>query len=285
REAALGLSMAMKGDDKSLSFVEDTAVAPEKLRDYIDRFLQIVRRHGTVAAVYAHASVGCLHVRPVINLKTAAGVARFEAIAQDVADLVLKYGGALSGEHGDGLVRSPFQERMFGPTLYQAFRTIKRTFDPHNLLNPGKIVDAPPLTANLRYGPAYHTPGVPTTFDFSADGGVVRAAELCSGVGACRKKREGVMCPSYQATLDEQHSTRGRANTLRLAMTGQLGLCGLTDPAVKEALDLCLECKACKRECPTHVDMARLKAEFLDQHHRKHGLPWRSWIFGNVAGI
>src|SRR5262249_38077776 len=162
-------------------------------------------------------------------------------------------------------VRSPFQERMFGPALYGAFREIKRTFDPLNLLNPGKIVDAPPLTANLRYGPGYVTPQVSTTFDFSADGGIMQAAELCAGVGACRKKQEGTMCPSYQATRDELHSARGRANVLRMAMTGQLGLEGLTDPALKEALDLCLECKACKSECPTNVDMGRLKAEFLDQ--------------------
>src|SRR5207249_7069310 len=157
REAALGLSMAMKGDGKSLSFVEDTAVAPEKLRDYIDRFLQIVHRHGTSAGVYAHASVGCLHVRPVVNLKTAEGVSRFEAIANDIADLVLEFGGALSGEHGDGMVRGPFTQKMFGPTLYEAFRTVKRTFDPSGLFNPGKIVDAPPLTAHLRYGAGYAT--------------------------------------------------------------------------------------------------------------------------------
>ena len=152
REAGLGLSMAMKDDAKSLSFVEDTAVAPERLRDYIERFLAIVKGHGTTAGVYAHASVGCLHVRPVVNMKTEAGVRRFEAIANDISDLVLEFGGALSGEHGDGLVRSPFMAKMFGPTIYEAFRTIKRTFDPHGIFNPGKIVDAPPLTANLRFG-------------------------------------------------------------------------------------------------------------------------------------
>jgi FAD/FMN-containing dehydrogenase/Fe-S oxidoreductase len=285
RTLALGLSMAEKGDAKAISFVEDTAVAPERLRDYIAEFLTVIARHGTTAGVYAHASVGCLHVRPVIDLKTAEGVERFQAIADEVSELVLKYGGALSGEHGDGLVRSPYQEKMYGPTLYQAFREIKRTFDPHNLFNPGKIVDAAPLAANLRYGPAYRTPEAPTTFDFSADGGLTRAVELCAGVGECRKKRGGTMCPSYQATCDEQHSTRGRANTLRLALTGQVGLSGLTDQAVLAALDLCLECKACKSECPTNVDMARLKAEVLDQHHKKHGLPWRNWLFGNVASL
>ena len=282
RTLALGLSMAEKGDAKAISFVEDTAVDPERLRDYIEEFLQLIARHGTKAGVYAHASVGCLHVRPIVNLKNTEGVQQFQMIADDVAELVLKYGGALSGEHGDGLVRSPFQEKMYGPTLYQAFREIKQTFDPRNLLNPGKIVDAPPLVSKLRYGPTYQTPDVATTFDFSTDGGLARAAELCAGVGECRKKRSGTMCPSYQATGEELHSTRGRANTLRLAVTGQLDLAGLDDPAVMQSLDLCLECKACKSECPTNVDMARLKAEVLDQHHKKHGLPWRNWLFGNI---
>jgi Fe-S oxidoreductase len=218
-------------------------------------------------------------------MKTEQGVHQFEAIAADVAALVLKYGGALSGEHGDGLVRSPFQEQMFGPVLYQAFRTLKQTFDPENLLNPGKIVDAPPLAASLRFGPAYVTPSVATTFDFAAEGGLLPAAELCAGVGECRKTRGGTMCPSYQATRDERDSTRGRANALRLAITGQLGFAGLTDPAVHEVLDLCLECKACKGECPTNVDMARLKAEFLHQYHKQHGLPLRNRVFGNVARL
>jgi FAD/FMN-containing dehydrogenase/Fe-S oxidoreductase len=285
RTLALGLSMAEKGDAKAISFVEDTAVAPEHLRDYIAEMLEVIRRHGTKAGVYAHASVGCLHVRPVIDLKTENGVEQFTAIAAEVADLVLRYGGALSGEHGDGLVRSPFQEKMFGPALYGAFCELKRTFDPRGIFNPGKIVDAPPLASNLRYGPAYVTPEVPTTFDFSAEGGLTRAAELCAGVGECRKKRGGTMCPSYQATREEQHSTRGRANALRLALTGQLGLRGLDDPAVEAALDLCLECKACKSECPTNVDMARLKAEHLHQRQRAHGVPWRSRVLGNVAAL
>jgi FAD/FMN-containing dehydrogenase/Fe-S oxidoreductase len=285
RTMALGLSMAEKGDAKAISFVEDSAVAPEHLHDYIAEFLDLIERHQTRAGVYAHASVGCLHVRPVINLKTAEGISRFESIANEVANLVLKYGGSLSGEHGDGLVRSPFQEKMYGPTLYQAFRELKRAFDPLNILNPGKIVDAPPLTANLRYGSDYRTPSVPTTFDFTVDGGLLQAAELCAGVGACRKKREGTMCPSFQATREEKDSTRGRANLLRMAITGQLGFDGLTDPGIRNVLDLCLECKACKSECPTNVDMARLKSEFLHQYYLMHGLPWRNRIFGRVAEL
>lgn len=282
REAALGLSMAMKDDNKSLSFVEDTAVAPDRLRDFIERFLAIVRRHGTVAGVYAHASVGCLHVRPVVNLKTEAGVRTFQAIAGEVADLVLEFGGALSGEHGDGLVRSPFMRKMFGPALYEAFREIKRTFDPHGILNPGKIVDAPPLTANLRYGAGYQSPRPATWFDYSDWGGMSGAVEMCSGLGVCRKTLDGTMCPSYMATREEAHSTRGRANVLRLAMAGRLGEAGLGDAGVREVLDLCLECRACKTECPVGVDVARFKSEFLADYWSRHGTPLRARALGHI---
>ncbi|HEY2931334.1 MAG TPA: FAD-linked oxidase C-terminal domain-containing protein [Acidobacteriota bacterium] len=282
RKAALGLSMAMKGDSKAISFVEDTAVAPEKLRDYIERFLSIIREHGTTAGVYAHASVGCLHVRPVINLKTEHGIRQFESIAGQVADLVLEYGGALSGEHGDGLVRGPFTLKMFGPVLYEAFRSIKRTFDPAGIFNPGKIVDAPPLTSNLRYGASYRTPDPPTYFDYSDHGGFGRAVEMCSGLGACRKKLDGTMCPSYMATLEEAHSTRGRANVLRLALSGRLGEAGLKDDEVLQVLDLCLECRACKSECPVSVDMARFKSEFLAAYWGRHRVPLRARLFGNI---
>ena len=283
REAALGLSMAMKDDNKSISFVEDTAVAPERLSEYIDRFLAMVRSHGTTAGVYAHASVGCLHVRPVVNLKTAEGVRTFEAIANDSADLVLEFGGALSGEHGDGLVRSPFMAKMFGPELYEAFRTVKRTFDPHGIFNPGKIVDAPSLTSNLRFGAGYQTPVPATFFDYGEYGGMAGAVEMCSGLGACRKKLEGTMCPSYMATRDEAHSTRGRANVLRLAMTGRLGETGLGDAGVYGVLDLCLECRACKAECPVGVDMARFKSEFLADYWKRHGTPLSTRLLGNAA--
>lgn len=285
REASLGLSMAMKGDEKSLSFVEDTAVKPEVLRDYIDDFLAMIKRNGSSSGVYAHASVGCLHVRPVVNMKTAEGVARFERIATESSDLVLKYGGALSGEHGDGLVRGPFMEKMFGSALYQAFRTVKHTFDPNGVFNPGKIVDCPPMTTNLRYGAGYQTPDPPTYFDYSEYGGFGRAVEMCSGVGACRKKLEGTMCPSYMATRDEKDVTRGRANTLRLAMTGRLAEAGLDDDGVLETLDLCLECRACRAECPVGVDVARFKSEFLAEHWRKHGIPIGKRVLGNVRAL
>ena len=282
REAALGLSMATKEDAKSISFVEDTAVAPEKLSVFIGRFLEIVHKHDTTAGIYAHASVGCLHVRPVINMKTADGVKKFESIANAVADLVLEFGGALSGEHGDGLVRSPFMSRMFGPVLYEAFREIKRTFDPDGLFNPGKIVDAPPMTQNLRYGAGYQTPNPFTFFDYSEYGGMAGAVEMCSGVGACRKKISGTMCPSYMATREESASTRGRANILRLAMTGRLGESGLGDEGVYQVLDLCLECRACKAECPVGVDVARFKSEFLADYYSRHGVPARAKALGNA---
>ncbi len=283
REAALGLSMAMKEDAKSISFVEDTAVAPEKLSDYIGRFLEIIRDHGTTAGVYAHASVGCLHVRPVVNMKTEEGVAKFESLAKAVANLVLEFGGALSGEHGDGLVRGPFMRQMFGETLYEAFREIKHTFDPHGIFNPGKIVDSPALTSNLRFGAGYKTPNPKTWFDYSEFGGFGGAVEMCSGVGACRKKLAGTMCPSYMATRDEKDVTRGRANVLRLAMTGKLGESGLGDRGVFDVLDLCLECRACKAECPVGVDVARFKSEFLADYWSRHGTPLHARALGDVA--
>jgi FAD/FMN-containing dehydrogenase/Fe-S oxidoreductase len=282
REAALGLSMAMKEDAKSIPFVEDTAVAPEQLSEYIARFLKILRAHETTAGIYAHASVGCLHVRPVINMKTASGVGKFEAIANEVAELVLEYGGALSGEHGDGLVRSPFLRRMFGDTIYGAFREIKRTFDPEGIFNPGKIVDASPITSNLRFGTNYTAQNPKTFFDFSEFGGLAGALEMCSGVGACRKKLAGTMCPSYMATREESDSTRGRANVLRLAISGRLDEAGLGDDGVFGVLDLCLECRACKTECPVGVDMARFKSEFLADYYSRHGTPLQARVLGNL---
>ena len=285
REAALGLSMAVKSDAKSISFVEDTAVAPEKLSSFIGKFMSIIKRHETTAGVYAHASVGCLHVRPVVNMKTEDGVRKFESLAEEVADLVVEYGGALSGEHGDGLVRSPFMRKLFGDTLYEAFRDIKRTFDPDGILNPGKIVDAPPLTSSLRFGTGYKARNPTTWFDFSEYGGVAGAIEMCSGVGACRKKLSGTMCPSYMATKDESATTRGRANALRMAISGQLEESGLGDQGVYQVLDLCLECRACKAECPVNVDVAVLKSEFLADYWKRHGTPLSARALGHIASL
>ena len=282
RKAALGLTMSQMGDAKSISFVEDTAVAPEHLHDYIARFQQILARHEIPSGFYAHASVGLLHIRPVVDMKTADGVEKFSRIAHEVSDLVLEYGGALSGEHGDGLVRAPFQEKMFGPVLYTAFCRLKDGFDPEGIFNPGKIVRAPPLTANLRFGTDYKTDEPATAFDFSDFGSMAQAAEQCSGVGACRKMLTGAMCPSYMATRDESASTRGRASALRQALSGQFGPEGLDDDELLPILDLCLECKACKRECPTGVDMARLKSEFLHQRHKRHGAPLSAKLLARI---
>ncbi len=283
REAALGLSMAMKADAKSISFVEDTAVPPERLSEYIGRFLDLLKQHGTTAGVYAHASVGCLHVRPVVNLKTEEGVHKFEQIAEDVKDLVLEFGGALSGEHGDGLVRSPFMRAMFGDIIYEAFREVKRTADPLGILNPGKIMDAPPIASNLRYRSGYKTRWMDTWFDYSSYNGIGGAIEMCSGVGACRKNLSGTMCPSYMATRDETHTTRGRANVLRLGISGALG--ETPDSEVLTALDLCLECRACKAECPVGVDMASFKSEFLADYYARFGTPLKARALGHLPDL
>ena len=299
RNAGQGLLLGMVGDRKPATFVEDTAVAPEKLPAYIARFQQIVKAHGTTACFYAHASVGCLHIRPLIDLKQEAEREKLQAIAEEISDLVLEFGGALSGEHGDGLVRSPFNKKMFGAQLYDAFRELKRAFDPQWLMNPGKVVDAAGLgesmATNLRVQPAegraeqIHaaTRGAfdlrETRFDFSRQGGFVGAVEMCSGVGACRKRTDGTMCPSYMATGEEEHSTRGRAVLLQSAINGRLPAGELVSERMFQALDLCLECKGCKGECPANVDMAKLKYEFLAHYYERHGVPLRARLFGDVA--
>jgi len=286
RKAGLGLLMGKHGDHKPIPFIEDAAVPVEHLADYVGGVRHIVEESGADMAVYAHASAGCLHIRPLINLKSEEGLQKYRAIAEAVTDLVISYGGTTSGEHGEGLSRGEFSKKLFGETLTEAFRQIKATFDPHGLMNPGKVVDVGPLDdlATLRYGPDYAVPyELPATrFDWSRDGGFAAAVEMCNGAGVCRKENVGVMCPSYMATRDEMHSTRGRANMLRHAMTGRLGVEGLGDSRLYEVLDLCLSCKACKAECPSLVDMARLKAEFLAAYYEKHGVPLRSWVFGHI---
>jgi FAD/FMN-containing dehydrogenase/Fe-S oxidoreductase len=283
RKAGMPLLMAMSPDRKPETFVEDTAVAPEKLGDYIRRFRAIVRAHGTEVAFYGHASVGLMHARPLLNLKAAEDVVRLRAIAEAIKDLVIEFGGALSGEHGDGLARSEFNRELFGPTLYGAFQEIKRTFDPHGLLNPGKIVDAPPMDTNLRYGPGYRV-ALPfqTYFRFRASGGFAGAVELCNGNALCRKTTSGTMCPSYMVTRDEEHSTRGRANALRMAISGALPPSELTSERMREVMDLCIECKGCTGECPSRVNMTRLKAEWLAHYYAVHGTPLRARLFGHI---
>ena len=286
RKAGVGILQASRGDAKPIAFVEDTAVAPDRLAEYIRRFRQIIADHGTTASFYAHASVGLLHIRPVINLKDQSGVRQMLSISEQVRDLVLEFGGAISGEHGDGLSRSCWNEKMFGPTLYKAFQEVKATFDPHGMMNPGKVVDAQPMTANLRYGESYRPAlQVRTHFDFSREGGFDRAIEQCNGQGDCRKTLEGTMCPSYMVTRDEEHSTRGRANALRAVLSGGLPQEEFTSRRMYEVMDLCLECKGCKAECPSNVDLAKLKYEFLAHYHARHGLPLRNRLFGHIARL
>ncbi|GAB4293239.1 MAG: FAD-binding and (Fe-S)-binding domain-containing protein [Myxococcota bacterium] len=285
RKAGLGLLMGMKGDRKPVSFVEDTAVPPERLPEYIRRFDKLVKKHGTSSVYYAHASVGELHMRPLINLKERMDVKRMQDLADEVSTLVLEFGGSFSGEHGDGLARSPFMEKMFGPYIYTAFKEVKAAFDPKSLMNPGKIVYAGCFTDNLRYTPSYKTLSIKTYLDFSESGGFAEAIEMCNGAGVCRRIEGGTMCPSYKVTRDEMHSTRGRANLLRAAINGTLPPEAFTGEELKEALDLCLQCKGCRAECPSNVDMAKLKHEFLAHYQRRRGVPLRSIVFGYISLI
>src|SRR2546429_967805 len=285
RKAGLGLLLGMKGDKKPIAFVEDTCVDPRHLKDFVPRFADVFAKHDTRGAYYGHCSVGCLHIRPVIDLKTPRGLEQVKAIADEITDLVLEFGGTISSEHRDGRARSPFLERMYGPTLMQAFRRLKKAFDPDNRMNPGNIVDSPGIIENLRYGVAYKTWEPRTLLDFSAQGGFAAAVEMCNGVGVCRKKLEGTMCPSYMATRDEEHSTRGRANALRAVLSGRLPASEFTGKRLHAVMDLCLECKGCKAECPANVDMAKLKYEFLYHYYQANGLPLRNRVFGRVAKL
>ncbi|RMF77573.1 MAG: FAD-binding oxidoreductase, partial [Chloroflexi bacterium] len=286
RKAGLGLLLSQRGDTKPIAFVEDAAVPVEQLADYMDDVADVVEREGTTFAVYAHASAGCLHVRPLINLKTEEGRRQYRNIAEALTDAAVKYGGTVTGEHGQGIARGEFTEKLFGPNLTNAFRQIKAAFDPDNRMNPGKIIDTPRMddASKMRYSPEYKVIPLQTRYDWTDDGGLSGAAEMCNGAGVCRKENSGTMCPSYMATLDEQHATRGRANALRLAMSGRLPQ-GLGDANLKPIFDLCLSCKACKAECPSSVDMARMKAEYLAASYDINGVPLKARIFGNIHRI
>jgi FAD/FMN-containing dehydrogenase/Fe-S oxidoreductase len=285
RKAGLGLLLGMKGDQKPIAFVEDTAVEPKHLAKFVPRFRDVFKRHDVTGAYYGHCSVGCLHIRPVIDLKTRRGLTQVRAIADEITELVLEFGGTISSEHGDGRARSPFLERMYGAKLMQAFREFKRAFDPEGRMNPGNIVESPGLTEHLRFGPQYTTWEPATLLDFTGQGGFARAVEMCNGVGVCRKTLEGTMCPSYMVTRDEEHTTRGRANALRAVLSGALPAAEFTGKRLHDVMDLCLECKGCKAECPSNVDMAKLKYEFLHHYYRAHGLPLRNRLFGRIAEL
>jgi FAD/FMN-containing dehydrogenase/Fe-S oxidoreductase len=286
RTAGLNIMMSMKEAGKPISFVEDCAVPLEHLADYTARLTEIFEKNGTRGTWYAHAAVGCLHVRPVLNLRLEKDVRAMRAIAEEAFAMVREYKGSHSGEHGDGIVRSEFHEKMFGAELVHAFEEVKDRFDPRGLFNPGKIVRAPKFDDRtlFRYGPQYRAEAMATALDWStypgAGGGFQGAVEMCNNNGACRALAGGVMCPSYRVTRDERDVTRGRANTLRLAITGQLGPDAFTSDEMAETLKLCVSCKACRRECPTGVDMARMKIEFLAARAAKHGLSLHDRLIG-----
>ncbi len=282
RRQGLNIVMSMKGATKPVSFIEDCAVPLEHLGEYTARLSDVFRKHGTSGTWYAHASVGCLHIRPALNLKDVGDVKKMRAIAEEAHALVREFKGSHSGEHGDGIVRSEFLERMLGSRLVGAFQEIKRLFDPLGLLNPGKIVRPPRMDDRslFRYMPGYAAQPLAPALDWSPWGGLLGAVEMCNNNGACRKESADAMCPSYRVTHDERDVTRGRANTLRLALTGQLGEGALASEEMAETLDLCVGCKACRRECPTGVDLARMKIEVLYQRHRHHGVPLADRLVG-----
>lgn len=282
RQQGLNIMMSMKSAGKPVSFIEDCAVPLEDLAEYTDRLTQVFAKHGTSGTWYAHASVGCLHVRPILNMKQSTDVKKMRAIAEEAFEMVREYKGSHSGEHGDGIVRSEFHRDMFGNRLVDAFGQIKDVFDPKGLLNPGRIVNPPKMDDRslFRYTPDYKPMDIEPILDWSDSNGFLGAVEMCNNNGACRKVAGGVMCPSYRVTKEEQHLTRGRANTLRLALSGQLGADAFSSNEMAETMDLCVSCKGCRRECPTGVDMARMKVEVKHALVRKNGLLLRDRLVG-----
>lgn len=290
RKVGLGILQSKRGDAKPTAFIEDAAVPVEHLAKYALEIKEFAAEIGVgEIAFYAHASAGCLHIRPQINLKSADGVRQMRSLAEKSLSLVIRFGGTTSGEHGEGIARGEFSRQLFGPDLTQAFQEVKQIFDPDNHLNPGKVINPPKMDRVdlLRYGPEYQSLYQPkkTFLSFESDLGFDRAVEMCNGAGVCRQLEGGVMCPSFQATRDEQHSTRGRSNMLRAAISGRMGPNGFSSRELYQTLDLCLSCQACMNECPSSVDMSKLKAEFLYSYYKAHGLPFRSWFFANIAEV
>ena len=285
RKVGLGLLMSIRGDHKPIPFIEDAAVPAEHLAEYVTRIEDFCHSLGTRVAYYAHASAGCVHIRPLVNTKVASDVAKLPQITRFSAELLGEYGGAMSSEHGDGRARSWVNEFFFGKPLYDLYKEVKSIFDPGNILNPGTVVEAPAMTEHLRFGETYRVIPLREHLDFGPDLGFHRAVEMCNGAGICRKKTTGTMCPSFMVTREEEHSTRGRANMLRAAMSGRLPAETLTSPRMAEVMDLCISCKACKAECPSSVDMAKIKTEFLAHYHEAHGTPLRSRLFANIGAL
>jgi FAD/FMN-containing dehydrogenase/Fe-S oxidoreductase len=287
RKSGLGVLSNMKGDAKPVSLIEDTAVHVTKLPAYMADIRLMMEKYKLSCVFHAHIGSGELHLRPVLNLKSPEDVKLFRVIGREVALLVKKYGGSLSGEHGDGRLRGEFIPLMIGDHNYQLLRQIKQVFDPKGIFNPGKITDTPAMDTSLRYEPSAPEKDIPTYFDFSADGGILRSIEKCNGAGDCRKSEiiGGIMCPSYQASRNEENTTRARANILREYLTHSEKKNPFDHPEIYQVLDLCLSCKGCKSECPSNVDMSKLKAEFLQHYHDAHGVPLRSWLIAHIARI
>ncbi|MDP1835495.1 MAG: FAD-linked oxidase C-terminal domain-containing protein [Chlamydiales bacterium] len=284
RESGVGLLLSKRGYNRAIAFIEDIAVPPNVLAPFMDEFLQLLKGHGKEAGVYGHAGAGCIHIRPYVNLRDPAELKTMHALMEATSDLLLRYQGCLSGEHGDGIVRSWLNEKMFGKRVYQAFIDLKKAFDPTLHMNPGKIVAMQGLEENLRMSPETHPREIQTAYDFSREGGFALAVDMCNGNGSCRK-REGLMCPSFQAFGDEFHSTRARAQSFRAIVNGKLPLEAFTSHELYHVLEYCLECKGCKTECPSQVDMAKMKAEFLYHYQKKWGASLRSKLFANLATI
>ncbi len=284
RKAGLGLLMSKRSDFKPIPCIEDVSVPVEKLPDYVRDINTILSQLDTDAGFYGHASAGCLHIRPLVNLKSESGINIMKDLTEESFKLALKYRGVMSGEHGDGLQRSYLNERLFGEELYSAMKELKSIFDPGNIFNPGKVVDGPLPTENLRFD-EYRPHDIRTFLDWSSDNGFSGAVEMCSGQGVCRKVEDGIMCPSYMATRNERDTTRARANVLRALVSGKLLEDSVTSKEMHDVFDLCLSCKACKSECPSSVDAAKMKLEFLGQYHSKHGFTLRDKMFGYIHDI
>ncbi|MGF1571684.1 MAG: FAD-binding and (Fe-S)-binding domain-containing protein [Sumerlaeia bacterium] len=282
RKKALGIALSVPGDTKPVSWIEDACVPVEHLSEYTRRVLEAAADLGLQTVMYGHASVGVLHIKPALNLKSQQHIDDMAKLSRTAMEICREYGGSWSGEHGDGVARGAQNDEFWGPEMMALFHSVKALFDPAYRMNPGRILDSPAVNENLRYGTAYNAPKLETYFNYRDFGGFGTAVEMCNGVGACRKTLNGTMCPSYMATRDEEDSTRGRANALRLAMSGQLGDEGVGGDRIHEVLDLCLQCKACKSECPSNVDMARMKAEHLGQYYKTHSPSLRDRIFSEA---
>jgi FAD/FMN-containing dehydrogenase/Fe-S oxidoreductase len=284
RKAGLGLLMGRRSHAKAVAFIEDFAMPPNQLASFIEKLYAKVEGDGKQLGMYGHAGPGCIHIRPFVDMRKEEDLQWMQTLMEEMTDLVVEHGGTLSGEHGDGYLRSWLGERLYGPTIMQAFKDIKTTFDPNGMMNPGKIIPSQDFRENLRMHPGIEQQSIETVMSFKHEGGFEFAVEMCNGNAACRKK-EGVMCPSFQASGDERHTTRARAQVLRAAVNGRMPLDDLTSQGVYDVLDLCIECKGCKSECPSQVDMAKMKSEFLHLYHSKHGTPLRTKIFANLPSL